>query len=156
PGEKVLGLIDCTTFGSASDCVLFSSNALYYHNGLGGAKPNPALVPYSDFPGCNFAKYWLFCVSVKDDWYMNLAGSNVNRGKVVETLNAIKHAVLLLRDAPAQDVTPSARRRSRSQLPERVLEILQRYAGQSGFYVSPKIPPKKLSNATAKAEVPDD
>jgi hypothetical protein len=75
---------------------------------------------------------------------------------VVETLNAIKHAVLLLRDAPAQEATPSARRRSRSPLPERVLEVLQRYAGQSGLYVSPNIPPKKLSNATAKAQVPGD
>jgi hypothetical protein len=39
--EKVLGLIDCTIFGSASDCLVFGSRGFYYSDG-GNSNPGGA------------------------------------------------------------------------------------------------------------------
>jgi hypothetical protein len=93
--EKVLGLIDCTVFGSASDSLVFGSRGFYYHN-MGGSNPNPGAVPYSEFPECHFTTYWLNCISLGKDRYCNKAGASVGRDKIIEILTAIKQAVVEL------------------------------------------------------------
>jgi len=52
--EQVLALIDCTVFGSAKDCILFGTKGLYYYHL--GATPKMGMIPWSDFPSCNFVK----------------------------------------------------------------------------------------------------
>jgi serine/threonine protein kinase len=91
--EKVLGLIDCTVFGSATDSLIFGSRGFYYYN-MGGSNPNPGFVPYSDFPNCIFATYWLNCINLGKDRYCNRAGASVGRDKIIEMLNGIKQAVI--------------------------------------------------------------
>ncbi len=146
PGdETVLGLIDCTVFGSGSDAVVFGARGIYYHN-MGNSAPDPGCLSYSDFPQCHFAKYWMFCVRTRGDEYLNLSGSNANRGKVIELLTAIKDAVLKARSRSV----PSA------LLPERILKLLKRQVNRGGFYVSPDIPLKKLNNATRSCAIPAD
>lgn len=96
PDETILGLIDCTVFGSANDCLLFGSRGFFYYN-MGGSNPNPGSVPYDEFPDCPFATYWLNCISLGRDRYCNKAGASAPRDKIIEILNAIKQAVLDLR-----------------------------------------------------------
>ena len=91
--EKVLGLIDCTVFGSATDSLIFGSRGFYYYN-MGGSNPNPGFVPYSDFPDCIFATYWLNCINLGKERYCNKAGASVGRDKIIEMLCAIKQAVI--------------------------------------------------------------
>jgi hypothetical protein len=48
-GETIDALIDCTFFGSAEDCVLFGSRAIYFRNfGIDN------FLPYSEFPDAVF------------------------------------------------------------------------------------------------------
>ena len=155
-GESVLGLIDCTTFGSASDCVLFGKSALYYHNSLSGCQPNPGVVPYREFPRCNFAKSWMFCISVRENYTLSLSGASTNRGKVIEMLNAIKEAAAQREAVGTPVAVRKPPQKDLSVLPERVAQILQGFTAQSGLYLAPNIPAKKLANALAKAQVPAD
>jgi hypothetical protein len=178
-GEKVLALIDCTVFGSASDCILFGTRGLYYHNSA-GANPNPAFIPYDDFPRCSFVKYWVWCVTVEGEKYFNISGSNANRGRLIEMLHEMKR---MIADRPVPEVEPVpldedeepdgfvgalsevvnkeawSRKGSglggwEAKLPERVVAILRNYQGQSGFHVYPNIPEKKLVNAMSGCSVP--
>ena len=87
--DDILGLVDCTIFGSASDALVFGRRAFYYHNG-GGNVPDPGLVPYDEFPSISFGTAWLNCITLGGDRYCNKAGSKVTRDKIIAVLNAIK------------------------------------------------------------------
>jgi hypothetical protein len=91
--EKVLGLIDCTIFGSASDCLIFGSRGFYYHNSLGGSNPNPGSIEYSEFPRCQFRTSGLWSIRLDEHRYFGQAGSSLSRRKVIAILTAIKQAV---------------------------------------------------------------
>ncbi len=94
PGDKrILGLVDCTMFGSAKDCVVFTEDALYYHNLNLACAPNPGRVAYQEFPNRQFKKTWLFCVSVGGDQFFSLNGSNVSPDAVLGVLNSIKKMI---------------------------------------------------------------
>jgi len=96
PGdERVLGLIDCTVSGSATDCLIFARRGLYYYN-MGASNPNPGFPPYGEFAECPFAPSWLNCIDLGKDRYCNRAGASVGRDKIIEMLTAIKQAVLAL------------------------------------------------------------
>ena len=45
PGALILGLIDCTVFGSAKECLLFSDKGMHYRFG----KEHLGYIPYADF-----------------------------------------------------------------------------------------------------------
>jgi hypothetical protein len=95
PDEKILALIDCTTFGSAGDALVFGQKAFYYHN-IGGNVPDPGRVPYAEFGELTFGTAWLNCVTLGSDRYCNKSGSTVSREKIIELLNAIKQIVVAL------------------------------------------------------------
>jgi hypothetical protein len=145
--EQAMALIDCTVFGSASDSIVFGGSGLYYHHS-GGNVPDPGHIPYSEFPEIHFATAWLNCVTLGNDRYCNKAGASIGRDKLIELLNAVKDLV----GPPIPRAVPVVH----SPLAERLLDILRPYSGVSGFYVSPTIPPKKVTNAMKGCCVPGD
>ena len=91
-GEYILALIDCTLFGSASDCVLFTNKALrYYHSA--GAEPNPGHFPYRSLISKRFSTYWINCVSLGGADYINLSHSAFPRNSLIDLLEAIRDLV---------------------------------------------------------------
>jgi hypothetical protein len=90
-GQRVLGLIDCTAYGTAADCVLFTTDAVYYHNTVANScHPNPGVLAYKDFGERTFEYYWQFCLSLGAGEFFSLSGSQVPRATVLRMLNAMK------------------------------------------------------------------
>ena len=96
-GESVLALIDCTVFGSATDCVLFTDKAMHYYHHCNG-HPNPGCFPYRTLAGKKFSTYWISCVSFGDGDYIVLAGSSFTRISLIALLDAIRDLVTNLED----------------------------------------------------------
>jgi hypothetical protein len=89
--EPVLGLIDCSLFGSAFRCLVFGSRGFYYNNPP-WYKPSPGSVAYSEFSRCQFATSGFFDIRLdKDHSFQQPAFPS--GGKLIEILNAIKQAV---------------------------------------------------------------
>src|SRR5207248_1001798 len=122
PGKRVLGLIDCTVFGSASDCVLFTTDAVHYHNGIAkNCHPNPGSLEYTAFPRRSFEYQYVFCISVGVGQFFSLNGSQVPRADVLRMLNRIKEVMsgqpptVELAPAPAEPPIRQAPARRRPQ-----------------------------------------
>jgi tetratricopeptide (TPR) repeat protein len=95
--ERILGLLDCTAWGSAKDCLLFGSRAVFYHNGWFKACPaGRGSVPYSWFSTRTFERW-----SGKPESVVSLGGEDqvalgsygMSVKTVVKMLNAIKELV---------------------------------------------------------------
>jgi hypothetical protein len=99
--ETILGLVDCSSFGTASDSLLFGSQGFYYHHSV-SSRPNPGTVSYATFPTLEFATCWLWCISLGKDHYCNMMGADINikRGTIIAILNAIRDEVIQIRNAP--------------------------------------------------------
>jgi len=91
--DRIVALIDCTAWGSASDALVFGSHAFYYHNS-GGNVPDPGCIPYHEFPEIVFGKTWVNCITLGRDRYCNKAGNNISREKIIEMLDGVKRAVV--------------------------------------------------------------
>jgi hypothetical protein len=46
-GEGIIGLVDFTVFGSASEALLFGVRGIYFHNGWDSKKPGSGFIPYT-------------------------------------------------------------------------------------------------------------
>ena len=86
--ESVSALIDCTFFGSARDCVLFGSRAVYFRNhGVDN------FLPYSEFPDITFylKEDGVGCGDIN---VMSLAGSGFPPFMLANVLDAIKRETI--------------------------------------------------------------
>ncbi len=96
-GERVLGLIDCTVFGSAKDCVVFGGKGLYYHLG-GSTRPAGAgVILYEDFASREFAPgTWSQpnIVHVGHGQQLDTTGTNVPKKKTADILLGIQRLVI--------------------------------------------------------------
>ena len=83
--DSVIALVDCTFFGSANDCVIIGSKAIYFSNcGKNG------FLPYSDFPARTFTPRSETDVDLGPGQYLSLSGSNLRPGQMMLILDAIK------------------------------------------------------------------
>ncbi|MBA4066368.1 MAG: hypothetical protein C0501_22175 [Isosphaera sp.] len=89
PDGKVLGLIDITLFGSASDCLVFTRDGFHYHKYR--SQPNPGRIPYTEFPERRFEKAWTSFISYGEGMYFEVGPS---RNNVLELLNAVRDAIV--------------------------------------------------------------
>jgi actin-like ATPase involved in cell morphogenesis/outer membrane biosynthesis protein TonB len=87
--EPILGLIDCTVFGSARNCVLFGAHGVYYRE----LWTPPGKLLYTDFPGCVF-KNKGSVVTVSNGQKFSLSGSHVSAATARTILNEIKQVIL--------------------------------------------------------------
>jgi serine/threonine protein kinase len=88
--ESVLGLIDLTFWGSATNSIIFGARALYYYDSKGSGKPNPGTIAYSEFPTCDFSlpKNEPGFIGIKDGATLPSIDE-----ELVKVLNLIKRAV---------------------------------------------------------------
>lgn len=87
-GEHILGLIDCTLFGSAKDCVLFGEKAIYYHNVAGGE----GKILYSYLPRLSFSVSGSSVLTSEGE-RINIVGSEINAQELQNILLIIQQLV---------------------------------------------------------------
>lgn len=98
--DNVSALIDCTFFGSAKDCVLIGSKAIYYRNhGIDN------FLPYSEFPDITFypQENGVCCGDIA---VISLAGSGFPAVQLANLLDTIKSEALkreVIESTPLQD-----------------------------------------------------
>jgi len=90
--ERILGLIDCTVFGSAKDALLFGTKGIYYRHL--GCTPAVGNLPYINFPRCNFKIVGDKGISLTPQLMFSLAGSNVSKHRIIDMLNAIRKLIM--------------------------------------------------------------
>lgn len=84
--EEILGLIDCSVFGSAKNCILFGIRAIYYHQ----TSTAPGMIAYSDFPSRTFTVSRALYVITNSGEKIHVSGSNVSTRELCDILNALK------------------------------------------------------------------
>jgi AAA+ superfamily predicted ATPase len=82
--DTVSALIDCTFFGSAKECIVIGSRAIYYQNGL-----KDGFLPYSDFPDRSFSPI-REGVSLGSNLAISLTGSGLKPAQAIQLLNVLK------------------------------------------------------------------
>jgi hypothetical protein len=173
PDDTILGLIDCTSLGSASDALLFGKHGFYYHN-MGANRPDPGFVAYREFPGISFRRAPLDCIKLGGDRYCSKAGSSISCDKMIEILDSVKRAVIECGDisrarqfgrisedrpdlpAEAASGTRPTGPAAPSSLQARIVGILRLHRGENGLYVSPEIPTLAALHATKSCALPTD
>jgi hypothetical protein len=95
PGERVVGLIDCTTFGSAKHCLLFGTEGIYFRNPWSGGYPTmvPGFVPYGEFANREFGTAFFLNVDLGGGLSLDCSGCGVPREVIVEILKRVQGAV---------------------------------------------------------------
>jgi TIR domain-containing protein len=93
PTEHILGLIDCTVFGSSKNCLLFGSKGIYFHNGLNGSPIGPGAITYDEFPNQEFRIAFFKGISLGDNRFLDSSGSPVPRDKIQMMLVSIREIV---------------------------------------------------------------
>ena len=94
-GEVILGLIDCTVFGSAKDALLFGAQGIYYRN-IMVSTATTAIVGkllYREFPNCQF-KLDEKEIVLTPQKRCSLSGSEVPVLKACQILIAIRQFVM--------------------------------------------------------------
>jgi serine/threonine protein kinase len=95
--ESVLGVIDLTFWGSATNSIIFGTKALYYYDSkCRSCKPNPGTIAYREFPTCDFSlpKNEPGFIRIKDGATLPSFDE-----ELLKVLNLIKQAVGELDDA---------------------------------------------------------
>lgn len=88
--DPIIGLIDCTVFGSAKDHIMFTSTGMHWHHV--GASPNSGSIPYTNFATCFFESAGFFSgVSTGLGSELSQTGSSVTKDALISLLNSIKN-----------------------------------------------------------------
>lgn len=93
PDERVLGLIDCTNFGSAKNCLLFGTKGIYFHNDWAGSPSGRHFIPYSNFANREFKSAFFLNVNLGDNLYLDCSACSVPRAKIIDILKRLKPLV---------------------------------------------------------------
>jgi hypothetical protein len=90
--ESVVALIDCTYFGSAANCVVFTTRGTYHHHNK--LAPSNSQMRYSMWPEAGAVGEGLNDIKSPDGRsYYSLAGSAVNADKLISAMNAIAETI---------------------------------------------------------------
>jgi hypothetical protein len=92
--EQILGLVDCTVFGSAKNCLLFGAEAVYFHNDWSGKTSGRGMISYAEFARRIFASGGFQELSLGHDQYLNISGCGLSRESLIRILDAVKQLVL--------------------------------------------------------------
>lgn len=89
PQEEVVVLVDCTVFGSAKNCILFTKTCLYNRMARETAK-----LPYLWFPDVRFEfSWWGSEIEASSGATIRLGGSGVDREELILVLYDIAQAL---------------------------------------------------------------
>ncbi|MEW6350472.1 MAG: hypothetical protein AB1646_15520 [Thermodesulfobacteriota bacterium] len=86
--DETIALIDCTLFGSASDCVMFCESGIYGRN----LRQPVSFIPYHALPGAVIIESVddMHCIWVGEKGLMNLKGSDVPRNEMLDLLKRLQ------------------------------------------------------------------
>lgn len=88
--EMILGLIDCTVFGSAKDHLMFTTGGIWW-NHL-SSKPRTGSISYAEFTSCHFQSAGLLSgISSSKGDNISIQGSTVPKKDAINLLNTIKN-----------------------------------------------------------------
>ena len=87
---EIFALVDCTVFGSASNCVLFCEDGIYFHNGWESESPGAHHVAYADMAHAEGGGYHE--VAVGQGKSINVAGCALSVEELSTILNAVRNA----------------------------------------------------------------
>jgi len=95
--DRVLGLLDFTGSGKATDAMLFGCQGLYYHNPDASVQPGPGAIPYQEFAGRSFVNHGEEVYLDNDQF---LCPNARHSGVDCEQLTALLHEVRQLLAGP--------------------------------------------------------
>jgi len=93
PQERIIGLIDCTVFGSAKNCLLFGCGVVYFRNDWSGKSAGASAIPYGDFLNRDFGDGGMQEVALGGATYLNVGGCSISKRGVIEILRSVQDAV---------------------------------------------------------------
>ena len=155
PYEEILGLVDCTVFGSAKDCMVFGIKGIYFHN-PGSTLPEQGMVPYEDLSRQSIQVLKNNTIDLGEDRCFNCSGSLYtvhNLCALLQALQPVLLEVLFGETIPADveetggDTPASLPPAETKPLKDGIREILKNALPQDGLHVAPDIPGKKYRNA---------
>ena len=85
-----LGLLDCTTFGSAQNAVVFTVKGIYYHNSSVANAPGPGFIGYAQIPELIESAGGAGEIDFGKGQRIETSGSSIDTTTIIEMLNAIK------------------------------------------------------------------
>ncbi|GEM_PF-2032966 len=86
----VLGLIDCTAFGSGKDNVMFTTQGIFWHHP--SSKPSSGQITYQEFASCSFSSAGLFSgVQSGRGHTISVAASGISKSNFITLLNNIRN-----------------------------------------------------------------
>ena len=88
--DPVIGLIDCTVFGSAKDNVMFTTTGIYWNHP--SSKPNSGSLAYANFGSCFFKSAGFFSgINTGMGQMISLNPATVTKNDLITLLNIIKN-----------------------------------------------------------------
>lgn len=90
--EGVMGLIDCTVFGSAKNGLVFGTENAHYANVWTG-KSRQGKIPYHDFPNRSFTMLGSSEISLDRGDTLVVSGSSMKKEVIIDLLRAIARRV---------------------------------------------------------------
>ena len=97
--EHVLGIIDCTVFGSAKNGLVFGRKGIYFHNDWGSKSAGTGAIPYRQFPAREFGDGGFQEVALGHEQFLNISGSSVSKAKAIGLLRAIRELTVAFESA---------------------------------------------------------
>jgi hypothetical protein len=93
PDLPALGLLDCTTFGSAQNAVLFTVRGVHYHNSSVANAPGPGFIAYAHIPDLIDSDGTAGEVDLGRGQMLETSGSSISTATIIELLIAVKSIV---------------------------------------------------------------
>jgi ribosomal protein S27AE len=99
--KRILALVDCTTLGSAKDCLLFASEAIHYHNGWSSKTSGTGVISYREFASRVLTTGGLGELSLGQNQYLNVSGCSIPKEKLLGILMSVQR--LLVQATPGEN-----------------------------------------------------
>lgn len=90
PTMTALALLDCTTFGSAQNAVIFTVAGLYYHNSSVANAPGPGFIAYAHIPELIEADGTAGEIDLGGGQRIETSGSSIDTATIIEMFIAVK------------------------------------------------------------------
>ena len=88
-----LGLLDCTTFGSAQNAVVFTVQGLFYHNSSVANAPGPGFIAYANIPDLIESDAGAGEIDFGRGQRIETSGSSIDTTTIIELFVAVKSIV---------------------------------------------------------------
>ncbi len=113
PDHEVLALINCTTLGSAKDCLVFCPEAVYFHNNPALARPEAGRIEYATFANRTFTAHKSY-VHLDFNQIVHVANSSLSAETVLSLLTEIRASLTPEEEKPSDSDSRPARGEART------------------------------------------